>query len=118
MMSGHPGSLATIHANDALSAVLRLELLSRMNTVPLPPDVARSQVALAIDLVVQIERRGHVRRITSISEVAGLDPQGQYVVRDLFRFRTRHDGNPGRLEATGERASFADELWADTAVVV
>ncbi|MFO0954201.1 MAG: ATPase, T2SS/T4P/T4SS family, partial [Isosphaeraceae bacterium] len=69
MMSGHPGSLATIHANDPLTALLRLELLSRMNTVPLPADVARSQVALAIDLVVQLERREKDRRVTAVSEV-------------------------------------------------
>ncbi len=43
MISGHPGSLATIRASDPLSALLRLELLSRLNPVVLPPDVARAR---------------------------------------------------------------------------
>lgn len=95
MISGHPGALSTVHASDPLSAMLRLELLSRMNPVPLPPDVARVQLALAIHLVVQLER-GHdgVRRVVSISEVAGLDDKGGYMVRDLFTPRG------GRLERT------------------
>jgi pilus assembly protein CpaF len=114
MISGHPGSLATIHASDPLSALLRLELLSRLTPVPLPPDVARAQIALAIHLVVQLVRTGDgTRRIDSIAETAGVDAAGQYLVHELFRFRTSCQGpdNPpsGRLKSTGAVPSFAAE---------
>jgi pilus assembly protein CpaF len=113
MISGHPGSLATIHASDPHSALLRLELLSRMNPVPLPPDVARAQIALAIDVVVQLARlREGVRRVVSVAESAGLDSAGQYAVRELYRFRTPPGGGPGRLEPTGIAPRFADEAEA------
>jgi pilus assembly protein CpaF len=96
MISGHPGSLSTVHASDPLSALLRLELLSRMNPVPVLPDVARCQIALAIHLVVQLERGPDgVRRVVSVSETAGLDASGAYVVHDLYTFRD------GRLKPTG-----------------
>ena len=117
MISGHPGSLATIHASDPLSALLRLELLSRLTPVPLPPDVARAQIAMAIHLVVQLVRAGDgTRRVDSIAETAGVDAAGQYLVRELFRFRTSgpapDNHTSGRLESTGAVPSFAAEIDA------
>ena len=75
MISGHPGSMTTVHANDPLSAMFRLELLCRMSEVPLPADVARSQVALAVRVVAQVDRdiQG-VRRVLQVCEVVGTDP--------------------------------------------
>jgi pilus assembly protein CpaF len=117
MISGHPGSLATIHASDPLSALLRLELLSRLTPVPLPPDVARAQIALAIQLVVQLVRASDgTRRVDSIAETAGVDAAGHYLVRELFRFRTSGqapDDHPGgRLESTDAVPSFAARIDA------
>jgi pilus assembly protein CpaF len=53
MLSGHAGSLSTVHANSARDALVRLETLSLMSDVEIPVYVARSQVASAIDLVVK-----------------------------------------------------------------
>jgi pilus assembly protein CpaF len=61
MISGHAGSLSTIHANTALDALLRLETLSLMSDIEIPVYVARAQVASAIDVVVQITRFTHGR---------------------------------------------------------
>ena len=47
MLSGHTGSLSTVHANSARDAVTRLETLSLMSDVQLPVYVARAQVASA-----------------------------------------------------------------------
>jgi hypothetical protein len=97
--------------------LLRLELLSRPTAVPLPPDVAQAQIALAIHLVVQLVRASDgTRRVDSIAETAGVDAAGQYLVRELFRFRTSGpapDNHPsGRLESTGAVSSFAAEIDA------
>jgi pilus assembly protein CpaF len=54
MISGHSGSLSTVHANTPRDAAIRLETLSLMSDVSLPVHVARMQVASAIHLVVQL----------------------------------------------------------------
>lgn len=115
MLSGHAGSLSTVHANTARDALVRLETLSLMSGVEIPVYVARTQVASAIDLVVQLERISSdgSRRITQIAEVLPLDDQQQYLLRDLYRAvrrgRTKEGRLDIRLEPTGELPSFAAE---------
>lgn len=115
MISGHAGSISTIHANSALDAMIRLETLSLMSEVELPVYVARAQVASAIDLVVQIDRFSEdgSRKITRITEGCGLDDKNQYVLRDLFRLQLRGKTRDGRLigelAPTGVIPSFAEE---------
>lgn len=115
MISGHAGSISTIHANSALDAMIRLETLSLMSDVELPVYVARAQVASAIDLVIQIDRftEDGSRKITRITEGCGLDEKNQYVLRDLFRLQLRGKSRDGRLlgelAPTGQQPSFATE---------
>lgn len=115
MISGHAGSISTIHANSALDAMIRLETLSLMSDVELPVYVARAQAASAIDLVVQIDRftEDGSRKITRITEGCGLDEKNQYVLRDLFRLQLRGKSRDGRLLGelvpTGLQPSFATE---------
>lgn len=115
MLSGHTGSLTTVHANNTRDALTRLETLSLMSDVELPVYVARSQVASAIQVVVQLSRFSEdgSRRITRISEVSGLGPDQMYVCRDLFALKMQGRGADGRLigslEPTGEKPSFASE---------
>jgi type IV secretion system protein VirB11 len=77
--TGHPGGIATVHANSALSALYRLEQLIQEAVVTVP----RRLVAEAIDLVVFISGRGSGRRLESILSVRGLDAAGDYSVADL-----------------------------------
>ncbi|MBN2473602.1 MAG: CpaF family protein [Pirellulales bacterium] len=115
MISGHAGSLSTIHANTARDALIRLETLSLMSDVEIPVYVARTQVASAIDLVVQIARftEDGSRKITRITEARGLDENNQYLTCDLYVSRLRGKTREGRLiaklEPTGEQPSFAAE---------
>ena len=61
--TGHPGGIATLHANSARAALSRLEQLA-MEACDSPPTAL---IAEAIDLVVFIERGGPAgRRITEI----------------------------------------------------
>jgi pilus assembly protein CpaF len=112
MISGHAGSLSTIHANTALDALIRLETLSLMSDVEIPVYVARAQVASAIDLVVQIARftEDGSRKITRITEAVALDENNRYVTKDLFVSHLRGKTAEGRLIAdlapTGEKPSF------------
>jgi len=77
--TGHPGGIATIHANSAASALYRLEQLVQEAVVTVP----RRLIAEAVDLIVFIAGRGLDRRIETIARVAGVDPDGGYALFDL-----------------------------------
>ena len=81
--TGHPGGIATVHANSARSALYRLEQLVQETVVTVP----RRLIAEAIDLIVFIQGRGIGRRIETIAEVTGLDADGDYAVTDLASHR-------------------------------
>ena len=115
MISGHAGSLTTVHATTANDAAIRLETLSLMSDVALPVHVARTQVASAIQLVVQISRfLDGSRKLRAISECLGLDDKGNYRFQDLYRFEARGLNAEGRLMGellpTGVVPTFADEV--------
>jgi type IV secretion system protein VirB11 len=77
--TGHPGGIATVHANSAQSALYRLEQLIQevVTTVP------RRLIAEAIDTIVFISGRGVARRIETISQLTGLDPDGNYTITHI-----------------------------------
>ncbi|MBV8849551.1 MAG: P-type conjugative transfer ATPase TrbB [Methylobacteriaceae bacterium] len=77
--TGHPGGIATVHANSALSALYRLEQLVQEAVISVP----RRLIADAVDLIVFIAGRGVARRIETIARVAGLDPDGGYALIDI-----------------------------------
>jgi len=88
--TGHPGGIATVHANSAASALYRIEQLIQEAVVTVP----RRLVAEAIDMIVFIAGRGTARRIETIARVAGFDPDGGYAVIDLTPIPTpNHEGD-------------------------
>lgn len=68
--TGHPGGIATVHANSAASALTRLEQLIGERTREIPCQL----IAAAVDLVVFISRGP--RRVEEILRVDGLDHNG------------------------------------------
>lgn len=75
--TGHPGGIATVHANSAEAALYRVEQLVQEAVVTVP----RRLVAEAIDLVVFISGRGTHRSVDAIAQVAGVDPDtGAYAL--------------------------------------
>ncbi|MFV0444877.1 MAG: CpaF family protein [Planctomycetaceae bacterium] len=116
MISGHSGSMTTVHATSPRDALVRLETLSLMSDVELPVYVARAQAASAINLVVQVTRftEDGSRKVTRITEQLGLDEQNRYQFRDLYVSRITGRTETGRLmaalEPTGEKPSFFREI--------
>lgn len=114
MNTGHSGSMSTLHANNPKQALARLETLIMMNRLEMPLIAIRSQIANAIQIIVQAQRlRDGSRRITHISELTGLDEAGNYLVNDLFLLEVVNVDEKGKFEIqfkpTGIRPSFADE---------
>src|SRR5206468_636922 len=60
--TGHPGGIATLHANSARAALYRLEQLVQETAVAVP----RRLIAAAIDYVALLPRRGSGRRVDTI----------------------------------------------------
>lgn len=114
MNTGHDGSLTTIHANTPRDALTRIENMVAMSGYQLPPRALRSQIASAIDLVVQVERQEDgVRRLVSVQEVNG--QEGEIItMSELFRFEREgideHGRVMGHYMATGVVPGFYDHL--------
>ncbi len=70
--TGHPGGIATVHANDAHAGLIRLEQLVQEANVPPQPAL----IAEAIDLIVVIVRTPTGRKITEIARVRGVRASG------------------------------------------
>jgi pilus assembly protein CpaF len=116
MNTGHDGSLTTLHANSSRDALSRLETMVLMAGVELPLKVVRQQISSAVDLIVQQTRlKDGSRKITAITEVAGME--GDIIVlTDIFKFEQTGIGEGGKvlgvLKATGIRPQFSPRLEA------
>src|SRR6185437_140074 len=56
MNTGHDGSMTTVHANAPRDALTRLEHMVGMTGIEIPVRSLRSQMASALNLVVQVQR--------------------------------------------------------------
>jgi pilus assembly protein CpaF len=116
MNTGHDGSLTTIHANTPRDALARIETMIQMTGMRLSDRAMRQQVASALDLVLQVARLSDgSRRVTSISEITGMEGE-TITMQEIFQYeRTGIDSQGqviGRFRATGIRPRFADKLKA------
>jgi pilus assembly protein CpaF len=104
MNTGHDGSLGTIHANRPREALTRLENMVAMAGFNLPVAAVRTQIAAAVHMVVQIARmRDGVRRITSITEIAGIEGD-TIVLKELFAYHL--DDGAAQTAAGAVRGGF------------
>jgi pilus assembly protein CpaF len=114
MNTGHEGSMTTIHANTPRDALSRLEQMVGMAGLPMTVASIRSQIASAIQLIVQLQRQSDgKRKVTSIAEITGLE--GDVIqMQEIYKFvRTGvgPDGTvQGHFEATGVRPRFLGNL--------
>jgi len=77
--TGHPGGVATVHANSAKGGLTRLEQLIQ-EAIPTPQ---KALIAEAVNIVIFIERYRHSRRVKEIVEVTGFT-DGEYAIRTLI----------------------------------
>jgi pilus assembly protein CpaF len=114
MNTGHSGSLATIHASSPAQTLARLETLTLFSGLDLPIVAIREQVSSAVDMIIQAARlQDGSRKVTHVSQVLPLSPEGRYRVQDIYRFaRTgMEDGKiKGEHRAVGNLPTFLDEI--------
>jgi pilus assembly protein CpaF len=110
MNTGHDGSMTTIHANSCRDALSRLEQMIGMARIDIPLRSMRSQIASALQVVIQLQRMSDGRRrLVSVQEITGME--GEVVtMHEIFRFKrlsTSPDGIiHGEFRATGIRPKF------------
>jgi len=110
MNTGHDGSMGTLHANTPREALTRLENMIGMAGINLPSKAVRTQIASAVNLIVQIQRmRDGVRRVTHVTEVVGME--GDVVItQDLFTYEFQGEDDSGKLvgefRSSGIRPNF------------
>jgi pilus assembly protein CpaF len=97
MNTGHDGSMSTIHANTTRDALTRIENMVQMGNMGLPSHAIRTQIAGAVDIIVQVERhRDGGRRITQVTEVCGME--GDVItMNDVFQYQVLGEGPGGKL---------------------
>ena len=79
--TGHPGGIATIHANDAVSGLIRLEtLVAEATAAP-----QQALIAEAVDLVVFVDEESSLKAGRKVREVVFVSryESGRYVVEHL-----------------------------------
>jgi pilus assembly protein CpaF len=114
MNTGHDGSYCTVHANTTRDALIRIENMVQMGQTSLPSRAIRTQIASAVDLIVQVERmRDGGRRVSQVSEVCGLE--GEVITtNDIFTFEYEGEGADGRIRgrwtSPATRPGFMDRL--------
>ena len=112
MNTGHDGSMGTLHANTPREALTRLENMIGMAGINLPSKAVRTQIASAVNLIIQISRmRDGVRRVTHVTEVVGME--GDVIItQDLFTFEFTGEDETGKL--TGDFKSSGIRPYCST----
>jgi len=116
MNTGHAGSMTTLHANTPRDAQARLETMVMMAGMELPIKAMRQQISSAVDMIVQANRlQGGPRKVTSISEVMGMEGD-VIIMQEIFRFKQlgidQNGRSYGQFEASGVRPGFIPRLEA------
>src|SRR5258706_1770541 len=114
MNTGHDGSLTTVHANSPRDALTRLETMIQMTGMRLSDRAMRQQISSAVNLVIQVSRlTDGTRRITSISEVTGMEGDTT-AMQEIFKFEQAGVDSTGKVighfHASGIRPRFAERL--------
>ncbi|MFJ1618499.1 MULTISPECIES: CpaF family protein [unclassified Streptomyces] len=97
MSTGHDGSLATVHANNAEDALMRLQTLASMSEIKIPFEALHDQINSAVDVIVQLTR--HADGSRKITEIAVLDSHGRdpYRIVTVARFEAQPMDADGRI---------------------
>jgi pilus assembly protein CpaF len=114
MNTGHDGSMTTIHANNPRDGISRLENMVAMAGIEMPLKAVRSQIASAVNLIVQASRlQDGSRRMVSVTEITGME--GDVIsMQEIFRYE-RLGIEPsgkiiGRFNATGIRSAYSERF--------
>jgi pilus assembly protein CpaF len=94
--------MSTIHANSTRDALARIENMVEMSNMGLSSKAIRSQLVAAVNIIVQLERhRDGVRRLTQVTEIAGIEGD-TVLLNDIFKFRLLGHSQSGKINGRYE----------------
>jgi pilus assembly protein CpaF len=110
MNTGHEGSMSTVHANSARDAVSRLATMVLMSGADLPERSIVSQIASAVNVIVQLTRYSDgSRKISSISVLNQTGDERIYEVKKVFGYELKGFEN-GRQKGEFKAAGFIPDF--------
>ena len=84
--TGHPGGIATVHANSAAEGLYRIEqLISEASKSPMP-----HLIGSAVDFIIFICRTRTGRTVTEVATVSGYDPVNQKYMLEYIHNEKQH----------------------------
>ena len=90
MAIGQSGTIGIVHGNSPREVVSRLETMILMSGINLPSQEVKKLIATTIQVIVHMERMWDgSRRVTSITEVRGIEGQEMptIIFNDIFSYR-------------------------------
>lgn len=76
LATGHKGSIASLHADSAQEAILRLEMLIQLGAPKWSLEAIRRLIQLSIDRVVVVKKKNGIRKLDSIWKLLSVEKYG------------------------------------------
>lgn len=76
LSTGHPGSMGTLHADNAHQALLRLEMLIQMGAPQWQLQSIRNLIYLSLKYIVHVKKESDGRKLGGIYKISGVEPFG------------------------------------------
>jgi len=114
MNTGHDGSMTTLHANSTRDVLVRMHSMILLSGIELPVRAINEMVASAIDIIVHINRFSDgSRKITGITETAGLTKDHQLACEDVFVFKQKGIDADGVVLGDYEPTGFIPQCYEE-----
>ncbi|MBP9855481.1 MAG: Flp pilus assembly complex ATPase component TadA [Candidatus Omnitrophica bacterium] len=114
MNTGHDGSMTTLHANSTRDVLTRMHSMILLSGIELPVRAINEMISSAVQLIIHINRYSDgTRKITGISETAGLTDDFQLKLQDVFVFKQTGLDTNGRIIGDFEATGYVPKLYED-----
>ncbi|MCA9403045.1 MAG: Flp pilus assembly complex ATPase component TadA [Candidatus Omnitrophica bacterium] len=115
MNTGHDGSMTSLHANSARDVLIRMSSMILLSGIELPMRAINEMISSAINVIVHMARyTDGSRKVTGISEIVGLNEEGELELREIFHFDQTARSAEGTIEGfyrpLGQAPNVAEEL--------
>jgi len=115
MNTGHDGSMTTLHANSTRDVLIRMSSMILLSGIELPIRAINEMMSSAINVVVHMSRfTDGSRKVTGITEIAGISDQHELILKDVFVFRQTERDSTGKVRGFYENCDYvpkcAEEL--------
>lgn len=107
MNTGHDGSMTTMHANSTRDVLIRMSSMILLSGIELPMRAINEMISSAINIIVHMARYiDGSRKITGITEVAGITDQHELILKDIFQFHQTGRDVSGKVQGLYQPCNY------------